>query len=213
MSKAKNLLSPESRAELLANYKADKKTDAPANISDKTLITHYGNDAQKQLLAADEGATKPPTSPAPKGVETETAAAAAETETDNGAHAFTEGAELTNAITKPEAGKDAEYVEALNAYTKRTGHPAPQHLTTAEIIALNNEAANAAKAAAEEAAKQKKATRAAGKKGTPGMVAVYNTKTKETTTISQQTWDKFVSKDADYKIAPETPAEVKNLTK
>ena len=44
------ILNDKERAELLVKYKDDRMRDAPHNITDKTLIENYGNDAQKALL-------------------------------------------------------------------------------------------------------------------------------------------------------------------
>ena len=50
--KSTRYLKDKERTDLLAKYKADRENDAPANISDKTLIENYGTDEQKALLAA-----------------------------------------------------------------------------------------------------------------------------------------------------------------
>ena len=44
------ILNDKDRADLMAKYKDDRLKDAPHNITDKTLIENYGNDAQKALL-------------------------------------------------------------------------------------------------------------------------------------------------------------------
>lgn len=49
-----NYLTDDERVELRSKYKADNLRDAPANIKDKTLITNYGTEEQKQRLEADE---------------------------------------------------------------------------------------------------------------------------------------------------------------
>lgn len=49
---SKRTLSDKDRKTLLGKYKEDKLNDAPANISDKTLIENYGTDEQKTLLLA-----------------------------------------------------------------------------------------------------------------------------------------------------------------
>ena len=58
------ILSDKDRAVLLKAYKDDRMKDAPANISDKTLIENYGTNEQKKLLSGIA-----PTEPAPKGTE------------------------------------------------------------------------------------------------------------------------------------------------
>jgi len=58
------ILSDKERSILLKAYKDDRMKDAPANISDKTLIENYGTNEQKKLLS---GFT--PTEPASKGTE------------------------------------------------------------------------------------------------------------------------------------------------
>ena len=61
------ILSDKDRAVLLKAYKDDRMKDAPANISDKTLIENYGTNEQKKLLSG-----LAPTEPAPKGTENKT---------------------------------------------------------------------------------------------------------------------------------------------
>ena len=61
------ILSDKDRAVLLKAYKDDRMKDAPANISDKTLIENYGTNEQKKLLS---GLAQ--TEPAPKGTENKT---------------------------------------------------------------------------------------------------------------------------------------------
>ena len=61
------ILSDKERSILLKAYKDDRMKDAPANISDKTLIENYGTNEQKKLLSG-----LAPTEPAPKGTENKT---------------------------------------------------------------------------------------------------------------------------------------------
>lgn len=53
------ILNDKERAELLVKYKDDRMHDAPHNITDKTLIENYGNDAQKALLQKAGGGAAP----------------------------------------------------------------------------------------------------------------------------------------------------------
>ena len=53
------ILSDKDRADLMAKYKDDRLKDAPHNITDKTLIENYGNDAQKALLQKAGGGVAP----------------------------------------------------------------------------------------------------------------------------------------------------------
>lgn len=53
------ILNDKERAELLVKYKDDRMHDAPHNITDKTLIENYGNDAQKELLQKAGGGAAP----------------------------------------------------------------------------------------------------------------------------------------------------------
>ena len=53
------ILSDKERAELLVKYKDDRMHDAPHNITDKTLIENYGNNAQKALLQKAGGGAAP----------------------------------------------------------------------------------------------------------------------------------------------------------
>ena len=65
---ADQFLTEIEREELLSKYKTENFRDAPANIKDSTLINNFGNDEQKQRLAASETANREE----PKGTETET---------------------------------------------------------------------------------------------------------------------------------------------
>lgn len=53
------ILNDKDRADLMAKYKDDRLKDAPHNITDKTLIENYGNDAQKSLLQKAGGGAAP----------------------------------------------------------------------------------------------------------------------------------------------------------
>lgn len=53
------ILNDKDRAELMAKYKDDRLKDAPHNITDKTLIENYGNNAQKALLQKAGGGAAP----------------------------------------------------------------------------------------------------------------------------------------------------------
>ena len=53
------ILNDKDRAYLMAKYKDDRLKDAPHNITDKTLIENYGNDAQKALLQKAGGGAAP----------------------------------------------------------------------------------------------------------------------------------------------------------
>ena len=53
------ILNDKERADLMAKYKDDRLKDAPHNITDKTLIENYGNDAQKALLQKAGGGAAP----------------------------------------------------------------------------------------------------------------------------------------------------------
>lgn len=53
------ILNDKERAELLVKYKDDRMHDAPHNITDKTLIENYGNNAQKALLQKAGGGVAP----------------------------------------------------------------------------------------------------------------------------------------------------------
>ena len=53
------ILNDKDRADLMAKYKDDRLKDAPHNITDKTLIENYGNDAKKALLQKAGGGVAP----------------------------------------------------------------------------------------------------------------------------------------------------------
>lgn len=202
MAKTQKLLSEDARAELLVAYKADKKTDAPANISDKTLITHYGNEAQKKMLEVASGGTQTPTAD----------------QTQKGEAGQTDGKapgsvnDSDKELQKPQVGKDVAYVSAVNDYVSLHAGKMPESgLTTDEIVALNNktrEAAAEAEAAAQKPAEKNTASRHGN------MLNIVNKKTGEKNRVSEHTFNNFIAKSQpDWQIAGEEPQEVKNLKK
>ena len=209
MSKTKKLLSEDARAELLAAYKADKKTDAPANISDKTLITHYGNETQKKMLEVAGGGTQtPPADQTQKG-----AAGQADGTTPDPVKDADKG------LQKPQSGKDAAYVTAVNEFVALNGGKMPESgLTTEQVVALNNatkEANNAAQIAAQAAAEnptQNTTAQPASRHGKT--LQIVNKETGDKTSVSEHTFNNFIAKtQPEWQIAGEVPQEVKNLQK
>lgn len=137
------ILSDRDRKELLTKYKADRLKDAPANISDKTLIENYGTNEQKSTLSSE------PESPAQKGTEIQAGAkteAGATTEQPNPATDVVEkpiqndlegkGMELN----KSEApGDNTAYLDAFNEYVRLSGGKTPQtKMSVDELIAAND---------------------------------------------------------------------------
>lgn len=130
------ILSDKERSILLKAYKDDRMKDAPANISDKTLIENYGTNEQKKLLS---GFT--PTEPAPKGTEnkasenkgtnTEPPANGGNTGSGDGAGAD-KGSEEED---KKKAEKELEYEKSV--YFRLYGENPNEAFTVDEIRAAN----------------------------------------------------------------------------
>ena len=77
------ILNDKDRADLMVKYKDDRLKDAPHNITDKTLIENYGNDAQKALLQKAGGGVAP-AKQEPQATENKTANTNANPATDAG---------------------------------------------------------------------------------------------------------------------------------
>ena len=124
------ILNDKERAELMAKYKADRLKDAPHNITDKTLIENYGNDAQKaQLQKAGGGAA--PANQTPQATENKTANTNANPATDAGNGGGTiEGESETEEAENKRAFEVAEY-ERLH------GEKPAENLPADEIRAAN----------------------------------------------------------------------------
>ena len=121
------ILNDKERAELMAKYKADRLKDAPHNITDKTLIENYGNDAQKaQLQKAGGGAA--PANQTPQ---------ATENETSNTKPAS--GAGDSGAIEGESEAEKAENKKAFEVaeYERLHGEKPAENFPTDEIRAAN----------------------------------------------------------------------------
>ena len=124
------ILNDKERAELMAKYKADRLKDAPHNITDKTLIENYGNDAQKAQLQKAGGGDAP-AKQEPQATENKTANTNANPATDAGSGDGTiEGESEAEKAEKERAFVSAEY-ERLH------GEKPAADLPTDEIRALN----------------------------------------------------------------------------
>ena len=121
------ILNDKERAELMAKYKADRLKDAPHNITDKTLIENYGNDAQKaQLQKAGGGAA--PANQTPQATENETS------NTKPASGAGDSGAiEGESEAEKAESKKAFEVAE----YERLHGEKPAENFPTDEIRAAN----------------------------------------------------------------------------
>lgn len=123
---SKRILNDKDRKALLVKYKEDKLNDAPANISDKTLIENYGTDEQKALLPApttQEGAAKP-NETATSGNGNQPAATPSPTTTQEGG------------VNDGKSGADAERELAIEHYKELYGVEPSEDLPTIEIQAL-----------------------------------------------------------------------------
>ena len=121
------ILNDKERAELLVKYKDDRMHDAPHNITDKTLIENYGNDAQKALLQKAGGGTAP-AKQEPK---------AKENKTSNTKPAS--GAGDSGAIEGESEAEKAENKKAFEVaeYERLHGEKPAENLPTDEIRAAN----------------------------------------------------------------------------
>lgn len=121
------ILNDKERAELLVKYKDDRMHDAPHNITDKTLIENYGNDAQKALLQKAGGGAAP-AKQEPKAKENKTSNTNPASYTENGG--TIEGESETEEAENKRAFEVAEY-ERLH------GEKPAENLPTDEIRAAN----------------------------------------------------------------------------
>ena len=121
------ILNDKERAELLVKYKDDRMHDAPHNITDKTLIENYGNDAQKALLQKAGGGAAP-AKQEPK---------AKENKTSNTKPAS--GAGDSGAIEGESEAEKAENKKAFEVaeYERLHGEKPAENLPTDEIRAAN----------------------------------------------------------------------------
>ena len=199
------ILNDKERAELLVKYKDDRMHDAPHNITDKTLIENYGNDAQKALLQKAGGGAAP-AKQEPK---------AKENKTSNTKPASRAG----------DGGDNTAYLDAFNQYVKLHDGKAPaKELTTEQLVEANNKRVEelknvqAAPKQKEQTPAQKAPAKAAVKveaentvKGVD-MVELYNTKTNETKSFSRFTWENYMKgKEKDWQLKPTEPEEVQGL--
>ena len=122
------ILNDKERAELMAKYKADRLKDAPHNITDKTLIENYGNDAQKALLQkAGDGSA--PANQAPQATENKTANTNQATDAGNGGGTI----EVESEAEKAEKERAFEVAE----YERLHGEKPAENFPTDEIRAAN----------------------------------------------------------------------------
>ena len=122
------ILNDKERAELMAKYKADRLKDAPHNITDKTLIENYGNNAQKALLQKAGGGAAP-ANQTPQATENKTANTNPATDAGNGGGTI-EGESEAEKAEKERAFEVAEY-ERLH------GEKPAENLPADEIRAAN----------------------------------------------------------------------------
>lgn len=119
------------------------------------------------------------------------------------------------AKAQAQAAKDAEYVEAFNAYTN-TFHKMPKDtLTTAELVKLTAEklakikADEEAKAAQKQKAQEAKLT--AEQEVKNQRVTIVDNKTGEETVVQRLTWERFIKKDNTHTVKVAQPKELDNL--
>lgn len=121
------ILNDKERAELLVKYKDDRMHDAPHNITDKTLIENYGNDAQKALLQKAGGGAAP-AKQEPKAKENKTSNTNPASDAGNGGTI-----EGESEAEKAESKKAFEVAE----YERLHGEKPAENLPTDEIRAAN----------------------------------------------------------------------------
>ena len=121
------ILNDKDRADLMAKYKDDRLKDAPHNITDKTLIENYGNDAQKALLQKAGGGVAP-AKQEPQAKENKTSNTNPASDAGNGG--TIEGESEAEKAEKERAFEVAEY-ERLH------GEKPAENLPTDEIRAAN----------------------------------------------------------------------------
>lgn len=121
------ILNDKDRADLMAKYKDDRMKDAPHNITDKTLIENYGNDAQKELLQKAGGGAAP-AKQEPKAKENKTSNTNPASDAGNGG--TIEGESEAEKAEKERAFEVAEY-ERLH------GEKPAENFPTDEIRAAN----------------------------------------------------------------------------
>ena len=126
------ILNDKDRAELMAKYKDDRLKDAPHNITDKTLIENYGNDAQKALLQKAGGGAAP-AKQEPQAKENKTSNTNPSIEAGNGG--TIEGESEAQKAEKERAFEVAEY-------EKLHGEKPAENFPTDEIRAANLTKAN-----------------------------------------------------------------------
>lgn len=117
------ILNDKDRADLMTKYKDDRLKDAPHNITDKTLIENYGNDAQKALLQKAGGGVAP-AKQEPQAKENKTS------NTNPASDGTIEGESETEKAEKERAFEVAEY-ERLH------GEKPAENFPTDEIRAAN----------------------------------------------------------------------------
>lgn len=217
---SKRILSDKDRTDLLKKYKEDKLNDAPANITDATLIKNYGSDDQKALL---ETAPKPA-----EGKKDETPNSGNGDATNGAIPATEQPGNVEGSVDakqedvkEPANTESPEYLAQLNNYISLNGGNAPEsQLTLSEL-----ETANAQKIADLQAAAKKPNAQVSetAKTASPNLESTFTNKNvpkvklinKETGAIrsfSKHSYDNYIKDDKNWSIAPETPDEVKHLT-
>lgn len=119
---------------------------------------------------------------------------------------------LKEAANKAQAQqvKDAEYVKAFNEYVDLYLVMPKDTLTTAELVALNEQKRALNAAAEEQANKAQEQAQQAQKVEVQvaDTVTIVDNKTKAQSVVPRYTWEKFISKDGTHSLKPETPAEL-----
>lgn len=121
------ILNDKDRADLMAKYKDDRLKDAPHNITDKTLIDNYGNDAQKALLQKAGGGVAP-AKQEPQAKENKNANSNPANDAGNNVKTKEE-----NEVAKAEFGRAFEVAE----YERLHGEKPAENFPTDEIRAAN----------------------------------------------------------------------------
>lgn len=168
-------LTDDERVELRSKYKADNLRDAPANILDKTLITNYGTEEQKQRLEADETVDGEKS----KGEETAT-----------GDKTKPAGDENSGELKASNDADEKEFAAEFNKFVSLHGHAPNKDATTEELRALNVAKAEEVEMDASNLENSEPATNAKGLE----TIALVNKETGARINPSVFTYENFIKK-------------------
>lgn len=216
---SKRILNDVERKELLAKYKAEKLNDAPANITDATLIKNFGSDEQKALLETAEkpGETKKDESTTNGGAEN---AGNSNDGNVDGAGAVTQSTDEQKAQAELDAHdantESPEYITELNNYLSLNEGKAPEsQLKLSELRNANiqriSDLQNVPSGTGNVETKQSKPNlQSTFTNKTPDKVELVNKTTGQVKRFTVHTYQKYLVNDKEW-VLNEPPAEVKRL--